>query len=400
MNNRSMQFRFTKRDLESLPAQPRDAPAREAEYSDTECVGLKCLVNRQGRKFFYYRYSFNKRRHGIKIGEFPSMPLAEARQRANELRATVDRGIDPQAVKQKERAIPTFKSFALDQYMPYAENTKRSHQDDRSRLELHLIPKFGRLALNDITTQQVQHFLADAMKKGLAPATVNRFRSLLHRMFSLAVQWEIVAKNPVHGIPKFQENNQRQRFLSADEIRALHRALDEDSNLQAADFIRLLLLTGARTGELLNAEHAHIDMEAGIWRIPRSKSGKSRVVVLNGVAKALFGRQSKRAGNPFVFPGAEKYGNTRMAHPQHAFDRAKKRAGLVDLRLHDLRHSFASLAVGSGASLYDVQKLLGHSTPQMTQRYAHLADERLKMVSDGVAGAVEQALGGISGQVD
>ncbi|SMF97227.1 Site-specific recombinase XerD [Methylomagnum ishizawai] len=392
MSDGSKKFRFTKRDLENLPAHPKDSPSRETEYSDTECVGLKMLVNRQGRKFFYYRYSHKKRRHGIKIGEFPSMSLVEARQRANELRAMVDRGIDPQAAKRKENSVPFFKSFALDQYMPYAENTKRSHQDDRSRLEQHLIPQFGRLALDAITTQMVQHFLADALKKGLAPATVNRLRSLLHRLFGLAVQWEIIAKNPVHGIPKFQENNQRQRFLNADEIRALYRALDDDPNPQAADFIRLLLLTGARVGELLNAEHAHIDLEAGIWRIPRSKSGKARIVPLNDVAKALLGRQAKRAGNAFVFPGAEKYGNARMAHPQHAFDRVKKRAGLTDFRMHDLRHTHASLAVGRGSSLYDVQKLLGHSSPNMTQRYAHLADGRLMQASNGVADAVEEAI--------
>lgn len=389
------QFRFTKRDLECLPAQSQDAAAREAEYSDTECVGLKCLVNRQGRKFFYYRYSHNRRRRAVKVGEFPSMSLTEARQRANALRALIDQGVDPQAEKEKARAIPTFKLFAMEQYIPHVETTKRSAKDDRSRLIHHLIPRFGKLSMGDITTQQVQQFLASTVKHGLSPATANRLRSLLHRIFSLAVQWEAAPRNPVHGVPKFQENNQRQRFLNKDEIRALCRALAEEPNTQAADFILLLLLTGARAGELLNSKHADLDLEGGVWRIPRSKSGKSRIVILNGEAKALFARQAPREGNPYVFPGSLKYGNERMVSPQHAFERAKRRAGLKDLRIHDLRHSFASLAVGGGASLYDVQKLLGHSSPNMTVRYAHLADERLRLVSNGVADAVGQALDGM-----
>ena len=389
------QFNFTKRGLENLPAQSRDSAAREAEYSDTECVGLKCLVNRQGRKFFYFRYSLNKRRRAIKVGEFPSMSLAEARQQANALRSLVDRGIDPQAAKQKARAVPTLKQFSIDLYLPHVEDTKRSAKDDRSRLVHHLLPRFGKLSMSDITPQMIQRFLSETVKRGLAPATANRLRSLLHHIFSLAVQWDAAPRNPVHGVPKFQENNQRQRFLNKDEIRALEQALAEEPNVQAADFIRLLLMTGARVGELLNSKYADLDLDGGVWRIPRSKSGKSRIVILNEVAKALFARQIPRMGNPYVFPGSLKYGNERMVSPQHAFERIKRRAGLENLRLHDLRHSFASLAVGGGASLYDVQTLLGHGSHNMTQRYAHLADERLRHVSNGVADAVAQALDGM-----
>lgn len=391
-DGRPKQFRFTKKEIEALPAQSRDAAAREAEYSDSECIGLKILVNRTSRKFFYFRYSFNRRRRGIKIGEFPATSLIEARQRANELKGQLDRGSDPQTEKARVRAIPAFRAFALEQYMPYAESVKRSHRDDRSRMEHHLLPKFGALALHDITPHQLQLFLADSKKRGLAPATVNRLRSLLQRMFSLAVQWGLLEKNPARGIPKFQENNQRQRFLGPEEIQALQRALAEETNRQAADFIQLLLLTGARLGELLDTVHEDLDLEAGLWRIPRSKSGKARMVVLNDTAKLLFARQPRRDGNPYLFPGSPKYGNARMAPPQKAFERLKARAGLRDLRLHDLRHSFASLAVGAGATLYDVQTILGHSSPNMTQRYSHLANARLRQVSNSVDSAVTGAL--------
>lgn len=386
------QFRFNKRELELLPPQSKTSGAREAEYSDTECIGLKCLVNRQGRKYFYFRYTFNKRRRVTKIGEFPATSLVEARQRCNELRAQIDRGIDPQGEKEKVRAIPTVKVFALEHYLPYAEQTKRSHQDDRSRLEHHILPRFGHLALHELSTRGIQMFLADTKQRGLSPATVNRLRSLLHRMLNLAVQWGYLEKNVATGIPKFQENNQRQRFLNEAEIQAFYHALEVEPNRQAADCIQLLLLTGARVGELIKALHTDVDVQTGLWRIPDSKSGKARIVVLSEGAKTVFARQRALPGNPFVFPGALKYGNPHMAPPQKAFERIKVRAGLANLRLHDLRHSFASLAVGAGASLYDVQTLLGHSSPNMTQRYSHLADERLKQVSNRVDAAVSNAL--------
>ncbi|MFD2111339.1 tyrosine-type recombinase/integrase [Thiorhodococcus fuscus] len=382
------QFPFNKRAIESLPPQSREAGAREAEYSDTECIGLKCLVNRQGRKYFYYRYTHKKRRRAIKIGEFPATSVIDARRRCNDLRAQIDRGIDPQGERQKILSIPSFKVFALEHYMPYAENVKRSYKDDRSRLEHHLIPCFGHLALHEITTQSIQLFLADGKKKGLAPATINRLRSLVQRILALAVQWGYLERNPASGIPKFQENNQRQRFLHGHELQAFYRALEAESNRQAADFILLLLLTGARVGELLNSRHPDVDTTHGIWRVPLSKSGKTRMVILNDAAMAVFARQVRVPGNLYVFPGSPKYQNARMAPPQKAFERVKRTAGIEDLRLHDLRHSFASLAVGSGASLYDVQKLLGHSSPNMTQRYSHLADERLRHVSNSVSAAV------------
>ncbi|WP_295388374.1 integrase arm-type DNA-binding domain-containing protein [uncultured Thiodictyon sp.] len=213
-------FRFTVRDVENLPPQDRSAGAREAEYSDLACPGLKVLVNRTGRKFWYYRYSFRKHRHIIKIGEFPSTSLAAARQRVNELRAKLDSGVDPLTEKRQVDAIPTLQAFAQEQYLPYAEQTKRSHRDDRSRLEHHIYEVLGKLTLDAITTQKVQLFLAERTKSGLAPATVNRLRSLLQRMFALAIQWDILEKNPVQGLPKLQENNARQRYLSPEEVHA------------------------------------------------------------------------------------------------------------------------------------------------------------------------------------
>lgn len=392
----SKQFCFTKKAIEELPPHSGGGKSHETEYSDTKCPGLKILVNRKGNKVFYCRYTVpntrGKKRGVHRVGTYPGTPLSEARQRNIEIKAMVDRGIDPQAERRKAREMPTFKAFAMEQYLPHAENTKRSYKDDRSRLEHHLLPEFGEFRLNEITRQLVQVFLGNCLRKGLAPATVNRMRSLGQHIFSLAVQWGVIDKNPVQGIPKLQENNQRQRLLNPAEKAALRLALDEEPNVQAVDAILLLWHTGARVGELLNARHEDVDLDAGVWTIPRSKSGRRRYVNLGDVAKAMFARQTPRPGNPYVFPGSPKYGNARMASPTKAFERVKRRAGLENLRLHDLRHNFASEAVGAGFELYDVQNILGHSNPSVTQRYCHLTAERLKRVSDCVADALSGGL--------
>ena len=388
----SKQFRFTKKEIDALPPQSRDAMSREAEYSDTECVGLKLLVNKRGRKFFYLRYSFRGRRRALKIGEVGSTSLVEARILASEFKSKVDRGVDPQAEKERIRAIPTFKTFVVNHYLPFAKESKRTYDDDKARLEKHVLPSLGRYTLQDLTPLQVQTLLMRCKQSGLAPATVNRIRSLILRVLNLAVQWKFIDASPVSGIPKLQENNMRQRFLNREEIPRFLAALDAQADQQSADFLHLLLLTGARLGELLNAQHGDVDLVTGIWRIPLSKSGRSRIVTLNDRAIEILSRQTARYESPYLFPGNPRYKKPRMAAPYRTFERVKEMAGLRDLRIHDLRHSYASIAVQSGASLYDVQKMLGHANPQMTQRYSHLSDERLRAVSNQVARAVADTL--------
>lgn len=378
---------FTKKWIEQLPPNALNSPSREKEYSDTQVVGLKLLVNKAGRKFFYLRYTINRRKRGIKIGEFGVMSLIEARQKSTELKAQIQRGIDPQEEKQQLSQIPLFREFVVDSYLPWAYSNKISADSDESKIRIHLLPVFGNVRIDQITTQSLQRYI-DQLKLTHTPATCNRHLSLLSRLLKMAVQFGSIAKNPAVGIRKAQENNERHRFLSGDEIARFLDALAKDENSTAAAFLEFLLYTGVRRSEALNAKWENVDMFKKVWFIPRSKNGKHRHVILN--AKALELLQRLPHINPYLFPG--KLEGKPLNNPQKCFIRTLERAGIKDFRIHDLRHTHASIAINNGASLYEVQHLLGHSQTKTTSRYAHLADETLRRVSDGVSSAIGKAV--------
>ncbi|MDD2864958.1 MAG: tyrosine-type recombinase/integrase [Methylococcales bacterium] len=378
---------FTKKWIEQLPPNALNSPSREKEYSDTQVVGLKLLVNKTGRKFFYLRYTINRRKRGIKIGEFGIMSLIEARQKSTELKAQIQRGIDPQEEKQQLSQIPLFREFVLDSYLPWAYANKISADSDESKIRIHLLPVFGNVRIDQINAQSLQRYI-DQLKLTHTPATCNRHLSLLSRLLKMAVQFGMIAKNPAVGIRKAQENNERHRFLSGDEIARFLDALAKDENPIAAAFLEFLLYTGVRRSEALNAKWENVDMFKKVWFIPRSKNGKHRHVILN--AKALELLKRLQHINPYLFPG--KLEGKPLNNPQKCFIRTLERAGIKDFRIHDLRHTHASIAINNGASLYEVQHLLGHSQTKTTSRYAHLADETLRRVSDGVSSAIVDAI--------
>ncbi len=380
---------FTKKWIEQLPPNPQDAASREKEYSDTQAVGLKLLVSKQGRKFFYLRYTINKRKRGIKVGEYGPMSLLEARNRCNELKALINKGIDPQEEKHQLSQIPCFGEFVSQHYLPYATANKRSVGNDESKLRIHLLPLLQNRRLDQITTQELQRY-HDQLKTKYCPATANRHLSLLHRMFKLAIHWGFLDKNPCTGIRKHQENNERHRYLSDQEIGKFIDALKTEENPVAAAAFELLLYTGVRRQEALDAKWEHVDLQKRVWLIPRSKSGKLRHVILNPMAVELLNRQAKIPGNPYIFPGKVK--GQPLNNPQKAFARVLKKAGISNFRIHDLRHTHASIAINNGASLYEVQHLLGHSQSKTTSRYAHLADETLRKVSDTISDRISHAM--------
>ncbi|WP_200375976.1 site-specific integrase [Thiocystis violacea] len=381
-------FKFTQKRIDQLPPHPKEARATEGEYSDTEVAGLKLLVSKSGRKFFYFRYSVNGQKRAVKLGEQGALSVTEARQQALERRYQLDQGRDPQAEKIALRAIPTFAEFALQEYLPYARQHKRSADSDESKLRVHLLPRFGAQRLDTLTTRDLQRYHGE-IKTSHCAATANRHLSLLAKLFKLAVSWERLAKNPCLGVKKFQENNQRHRYLSQDELQRLFQAMDAEPNQVIVAALKFLLLTGMRKEEALQARWEHVDLDQGTLFLPDTKSGRSRYVVLNPAALALLQAQPRHEDHPYVFPG--RVAGRPVNNPQKGFRRLLAAAGITNLRIHDLRHSFASLAVNAGATLYQVQHLLGHASAQTTQRYAHLSDDALRTASAAVATSVTQA---------
>jgi len=207
----------------------------------------------------------------------------------------------------------------------------------------------------------------------------------LRLMFNLARKWKIpgAESNPTEGVPLYDANNARERFLTAAETQRLKEELEKSENPQLKNIIALLLLLGCRKRELLDSRWEQFDLERRSWRIPLSKSGKARHVPLSSAALSVLAQLPKWEKCPFVVP------NPKTFHPYtcifRSWDTARKNAGLPDVRLHDLRHSAASNLVNCGRSILEVSKILGHSQLKTSQRYAHLSQETLLAAVDAAA---------------
>lgn len=383
------QFRFNKKLIDALPPHPVSAKAKEGEWSDTEVAGLRIIINRRGRKYFLFRYTFNGAKRSMKLGDYPHMDVADARHRALEHRAQIATGIDPQAVvAARQESQLTLRSFVTDDYLPHAYATKRSAKDDESRFR-NILPEFGDVALANLSSHAIQR-LHDRLRVQGCAATANRHLALLKRCLNLAIIWgKLVGANPVRGIRMHQENNQRHRYLSGDELRSFLDALEAEPSRSLADALRFLLMTGARRTEVLQARWDAIDLEKQQWYLPHTKNGKSRFVLLNDAAVELLRQRPRTEGNVYVFPGRNEGGP--IINPYKGFQRALARSGITGLRIHDLRHSFASLAINNGATLYEVQHLLGHSDSKTTTRYAHVASANLRKASAHVSAIITGA---------
>lgn len=388
----SKKFPFNNRAITALPAHPADSPSKSAEYSDTATPGLRLTVGKNAVKRFAMRYTLaSGRARYAPIGTFSSaFGVAEARAVAAEMRAIIDRGGDPQEERDRIKAMPTFSEFIHQQYLPFViQAGKKSAHDDEAKFRLHIEPRLGHLRLGDITTRDVQTLHA-AMRASHSPAYANRHLAVLSATFRKAVEWGVIDKNPASGVKQFKESIKATTVLDANQLARLFAALDADESKTAASALKFLALTGVRREEALQAEWQHVNLESGLWWLPKTKSGRGRYVTLNAAAAELLAAQPSRDKSPWVFPGQR--GRKPINNVRKTMERALTAAGLPHVRIHDLRHGYASLAVNAGASLYEVQHLLGHASAQVTMRYAHLADSGLREASQKVADVVSAAM--------
>jgi len=307
-----------------------------------------------------------------------------ARREAQQLLAQVARGIDPVERKRQQRAKRSldklWEVFVQEHVSKLKPRTQRDYSDRYRRL---ISPTLGRKPLADITREDV---IALHRKLQHIPRTANFCLAILSKLMNWAEAKGLCPQNsnPVRGIRKYPENH-RERFLSTEELERLGEALDEElrehGDIYAVAAIRLLILTGARLGEITTLRWEYVDLDRGLLLLPDSKTGK-KAIVLNAAAREVLEQLPRLHGNPHVICGHKE--GSHLVNLQKPWGRIRKRAGIDDVRIHDLRHTFASLAARKGGSLPRIGALLGHSQMQTTQRYAHLIVDDVRQLAETV----------------
>jgi integrase len=343
---------------------------------------------------WYVRYKDqSKRTKYVRLGHFPSMSLADARASAKDTQAQIRLGADPRAEENAKMEVPSFSILMETMYFPHIRSRKRTAAKDEEYYRLRLKAAFGHKRLNQISHRDIQLFHSSLHAEGLAPATCNHYLKLLKRAFNLAIQWEIVdMKNPAVGIQQYRELNLVENYMDDAQLRRLLTVLRTDKNQSVCNIILFLLSTGARLNEALRARWENIDVERRVWRIPaaNSKSGKVRAIPLNDSAVGVLDNLDTKDEFDHVFINRQ----TRKPYTtiQKVWNRLRNVADLEHIRIHDLRHQYASMLVNSGRTLYEVQQILGHSTSKVTQRYSHLTTATLQSASATAADVIKEVM--------
>ena len=362
----------------------RKAAAPEAGnklYRDDDLTGFSLRVTAAGARAFVLSYTLHKRERRITIGAFPAWSAAAAREEARNLRRQIDKGLDPLELRNETRDAPTLQDLWQEYERTHLPTlSPRGASDQAGMWRTYILPKLKHVRLADLSSKQVDILHAEISTVGTTRA--NRVIETLRKALNLAIRWGWISQNPAQGFRRNPEHP-RERYLKAEEYERVFRALDEMPNQMAADAIRLLVLTGARRSEVLSLEWTDLDLDLGLWHRPaaKSKDRKRKHITLSNEALVLLrALQKKRKGRcTHVFP-------TSNGRPMQDLKRPwawlKQAAGLPDLRIHDLRHSFASVLVSSGETLETIGKLLGHSQYQTTLRYAHLMDDPMRRAAN------------------
>lgn len=376
--------KLTKKIVEA--ALPKD---KDLILWDSEISGFMCKVTPAGKKsyFLYYRTQ-DRRQRRPKIGDHGIMTCEQARDIAQRWLLEVSQGKDPSGEKQELREMPTLKELA-DRYMKeHAPHKKASSQKEDLRLwNQHILPSLGALKVSSIDRSDIAKLHHSFQH---LPITGNRVLSLLSKALNLAELWGYRPNhsNPCLHIKKYAEEK-RERFLSQDEINRLINALDQEENTNenhwALYAIRLLLLTGCRLNEVLTLKWEEVDLDYQCLRLRDSKTGKKLIYLSSAVIELLKSIPQER-DNPFVICGGKE--GRHLINLQKPWRRIRKKVGLDDVRLHDLRHTFASIAASNGLSLPIIGALLGHKQTQTTARYAHLIGQPLIEASEKIGGKI------------
>ena len=358
---------------------------------DSQVKGLGIRINSSGKKTFILKYRLG---HGRKakvrkplIGVYGVVRTEQARLISREWLLKSSKGIDP--CKQKKDSI-TIKEFSNQYIEQYAVNRKKksSVKEDRRLIRTRLLPNFGSIRVNELMKEDVIKYYHSINH---TPIIANRFLALFSCMMNLAEKWGIrpMNTNPCKYIDRYPENK-RDKYLTMEDLEKVGKAmqaLKHQESHYALSAIKMIMVTGCRTGEILNAKWEYIDFHESKLNLPDSKTG-ARTIHLSPSAIDILNSLPRHAGYVFRSPRQNK----RLTTLRCLWKKICKLTELKDFRLHDLRHTYASFAVSGGFSLPIIAKMLGHADIKTTERYAHLHQDPVNKAIDDVSLKIKKVM--------
>ena len=382
-----MATRLTDRFITSLALPERD----QVIHYDGELTGFGLRITRAGAKAFILNYRAKRRERRYTIGSYPTWSVASARKKARDLRRQIDNGEDPMEQRHLDRAAETMADLA-ERYLEEHGPRKRSSslRNDRQNIRNYILPALARRTVKDITFRDIDQ-LHQSMKA--VPYQANRVLSLLSHMMAMASsKWGLREDNPCRGVIRFPEDR-RERYLTEDEVKRIAGVMDKLGNQSAGNAVRLLLLTGARKGEVLAARWDQFDLERAYWHksSAHTKQKRQHDMPLSAAAIDLLRAMHRESESIYLFPGRD---GGHLKDLRSYWKRLRETAGInSDIRIHDLRHTFASLLASSGEPIAVVGRLLGHTQAHTTQRYTHLFERPLRDAVEKVGDLFNPAAG-------
>ena len=379
--------KLTKRAVEALKANGADTV-----YWDGELTGFGVRIRKSGRKNYVLQTRVDGKLRWFTIGQHGRITVDEARAAALEILAATNKGIDPRDANAKREAEPVMAELGrrfLEEYVPVHCKPSTLGEYRRS-VTLFIDPAIGDMRISEVQRKDIANLHHDMRDK---PYQANRTLGVLSKMFSLAEVWGLRpdGSNPCRHVKRYKERN-RERFLSLEETERLGEVLREaeDEMPSAVAAFRLLLLTGCRLSEIQFLRWEYVKDDC--IELPDAKTG-GRVVPLGPEARTILAGLSREDDNPWVIAG--KLPGSHITDLQKPWRRIRARAGLEDVRIHDLRHSYASRALALGESLTMIGKLLGHTQVQTTARYAHLARDSIQTAAARITGSIGGSLSSV-----
>lgn len=409
-----MRIKLTKRVVDAVRLQTRDQ-----FLWDRELRGFGMKVTPTGAKLYvlaYHTKAGRRRRYTLDGAHGSPWTVEKAREEAKRLQGRIVHGADPVAEREHDRKAETVSELAtlfIERHLPARKSS--TAKEYHRIIDKYILPPLGKLKVSQLDRADIAR-LHHAMRE--IPRQANMALAVLSKMMSLAEAWGLrpEGSNPCRYVERYKEQR-RERFLSEVELARLGESLRKAEseghlrfpakagkpertvpiNPSAVAGIRLLLFTGARLGEILTLKWEHVDDERGLLALPDSKTGAKRIIV-NAPARQVLAGLPRTEGNPYVLPGERR---ARPGEdPPHfigvhkPWEAIREHAGIPDVRIHDLRHSFASVGASGGMGLPIIGALLGHTQAATTQRYAHLAADPLKQASESIASRIAEALNG------